>query len=246
MRFFVTGGSRGIGAAIVEQALSEGHDVAFTYRESADRAQAILADAARTAPLCRCRADALDVRDSAAVDRVTDAVIEAFGGVEVVVVNAGITLNRLAATTSDEEWRAVIETNLSGAFYVCRSFLPAMLAEKFGRFILLSSISHRGVSGQAAYAASKAGLLGLSATFAKEYGRRGITSNVISPGLIATDMTQDATSEASRTWWMEHCPVGRSGAPADVARLVTFLASDAASFINGQVIEINGGLDWVP
>ena len=246
MTYFVTGGSRGIGAAIVLQALREGHDVAFTYLEDEAAAQAVLAQAAQLAPQQRCRGDSLDVRDSAAVERVADSVLEDFGTVQVVVSNAGITLNRLAVTTSDEEWRAVIDTNLTGAFYVCRQFLPALLANKFGRIILLSSLSHRGLSGQAAYAASKAGLLGLSATLAKEYGSRGITSNVVAPGLIDTDMARDSLAEANRQRWQELCPAARLGAPDEVAKLVTFLASEAAGFINGQTIEINGGLDWVP
>ncbi|HYR59143.1 MAG TPA: SDR family oxidoreductase, partial [Chthoniobacteraceae bacterium] len=209
-------------------------------------AGALLAEAAQLAPQRRCRAYPLDVRDSAAVEKVAEAVLEEFENVHVLVINAGITMNRLAATVTDDEWRAVIDVNLTGAFYVCREFLPALLANRFGRIIFISSISHRGASGHAAYAASKAGLLGLSATFAKEYGRRGITSNVIVPGAIDTDMTRESLSDARRAWWTQYCPAGRLGEPEEVARLVGFLASEGAGFINGQAINIDGGLDWAP
>lgn len=246
MTFFVTGGSRGLGAAIVLQAVSEGHDVAFTMFEDVASAESVAAQAAELAPNRQCRWYALDVRDSAAVEAVGDTVLEDFGTVDVVVSNAGITLNNLAAMTTDEEWKAVIDTNLSGAFYVCRYFLPVLLANRFGRLVLISSLSHRGCSGQAAYAASKAGVLGLSATLAKEYGRRGITSNAVVPGAIETDMTRESLADANRVWWMQHCPAGRLGSAKEVASLVLFLASEAAGFINGQAIEINGGLDWAP
>jgi len=147
---------------------------------------------------------------------------------------------------SDEEWRTVIDTNLTGAFYVCRQFLPTFLGGGFGRIILISSIGAHGVSGQANYAASKAGLLGLSAALAKEYGRKGITSNVVVAGFFDTDMTREGMSEANRSFWLKYCPVGRVGELGEVSKAVLFLASDAASFINGQTLGVTGGLDWAP
>jgi 3-oxoacyl-[acyl-carrier protein] reductase len=244
MIYFVTGGSRGIGEAIVLEAIGLGHDVAFTYRQHPELAERVVARAHERDPSRRCRAYRLDVRDPDAVEATGDRVLDDLGGVDAVVANAGVNVPGLAITLSDEDWRTVIDTNLSGAFYVCRQFLPTLLANGWGRIVLISSVSYRGATGQASYAASKAGLIGLSGSLAREYGRKGITSNVIVPGLIETDMAADAAE--LRELWMRLCPAGRVGAPSDVARLVTFLASDAASFINGEVIPVTAGLDWAP
>jgi NAD(P)-dependent dehydrogenase (short-subunit alcohol dehydrogenase family) len=246
MIFFVTGGSRGIGAAIVLQAAREGHDVAFTYLNNEGSAAEVVRKAREIRPDALCRAYQLDVGSSDAVDRVGETVLEDFGTVDVVVANAGVNVNNLVISMSDEEWETVIRTNLTGAFYICRQFLPTMLAKRFGRIILVSSLGHSGVSGQANYCASKAGLHGLGATLAKEYGRKGITTNVVVPGFFDTDMTRDGMSEANKEFWLQYCPVGRMGELNEVARLTTFLASDGASFINGQAIAATGGLDWAP
>jgi NAD(P)-dependent dehydrogenase (short-subunit alcohol dehydrogenase family) len=162
------------------------------------------------------------------------------------VANAGVNVNNLAVSMSDAEWTTVIDTNLTGAFYVCRQFLPTFLGNGFGRIILISSIGAHGVSGQANYAASKAGLLGLSAALAKEYGRKGITSNVVIPGFFDTDMTREGMSESNRSFWLQYCPVGRVGDLGEVSKVVMFLASAAASFVNGQALGVTGGLDWAP
>jgi NAD(P)-dependent dehydrogenase (short-subunit alcohol dehydrogenase family) len=246
MIIFVTGGSRGIGAAIVLEAVRQGHDVAFTYRTQRECADEVVAAAREIDPARRVRAYALDVRSSAAVDEVGDQVIEDFGTVEVVVANAGVNHNGLVISMTDDEWQTVIDTNLTGTFYVCRQFLPTFLANGFGRVIIMSSLGHSGVSGQAGYAASKAGLLGLSATLAKEYGRKGITSNVVLPGFFDTPMTREDMSESNRDFWLRYCPAGRVGEVNEVAGVVLFLASEAAGFTNGQAIAVNGGLDWAP
>jgi len=246
MVFFVTGGSRGIGAAIVLDAIRTGHDVAFTYLHRQEQALEVVEQARRLRPEGTCRAYQLDVRDSAAVEKVGDQVLDEFETVHAVVANAGVNLNNLAVSMSDEEWQTVIDTNLTGAFYVCRQFLPTFLGGGFGRIILISSIGAHGVSGQANYAASKAGLLGLSAALAKEYGRKGITSNVVVAGFFDTDMTREGMSEANRSFWLKYCPVGRVGELGEVSKAVLFLASDAASFINGQTLGVTGGLDWAP
>jgi NAD(P)-dependent dehydrogenase (short-subunit alcohol dehydrogenase family) len=246
MVFFVTGGSRGIGAAIVLDAIRTGHDVAFTYLHRREQALEVVEQARRLRPEGTCRAYQLDVRDSAAVEKVGDQVLDEFETVHAVVANAGVNVNNLAVSMSDEEWRTVIDTNLTGAFYVCRQFLPTFLGTGFGRIILISSIGAHGVSGQANYAASKAGLLGLSAALAKEYGRKSITSNVVVAGFFDTDMTREGMSEANRSFWLKYCPVGRVGELGEVSKAVLFLASDAASFINGQTLGVTGGLDWAP
>jgi len=244
--FFVTGGSRGIGEAIVLDAIREGHDVAFTYLARQEQALQVVDHARRLRHEGRCRAYQLDVRDSAAVEKVGDRVLEEFEAVHVVVANAGVNVKNLAVSMSDEEWKTVIDTNLTGAFYVCRHFLSTFLGTGFGRIILISSIGAHGVSGQANYAASKAGLLGLSAALAKEYGRKGITSNVVIAGFFDTDMTREGMSELNRSFWLQYCPVGRVGELGEVSKAVMFLASEAASFINGQAIGVTGGLDWAP
>ncbi len=246
MIFFVTGGARGIGEAIVLEAAKLGHDVAFTYHSSADRARSVLGKAREIAPRGRFFAYPLDVRDSAAVEEVGDLVLDDLGTVHAVVANAGVNLNGLAVSMSDEDWKTVIDTNLTGSFLVCRQFLPAMLANRHGRIILISSLGKGGVTGQASYAASKAGLLGLSSTLAKEYGRKGITSNVVVPGFFDTDMTREGMSEANKEFWLRYCPLGRMGALSEIASVVMFLASDAASYVNGESLSVTGGLDWAP
>ncbi len=246
MIFFVTGGSRGIGEAIVVEAARAGHDVAFTYHHGRDRAERVLAGVRDLAPEGRFFAYALDVRSPAAVEEVGDRVLDDLGSVDAVVANAGINLNGLAASMSDEDWSAVIDTNLTGTFYVCRQFLPTLVANRFGRIVMISSLGRGGVTGQAAYAASKAGLCGLSSTLAKEYGRKGITSNVVVPGFFATDMTRDGMSASNKEFWLRYCPVGRMGELPEVARVVLFLASEGASYVNGESVNVTGGLDWAP
>ncbi len=246
MNVFVTGGARGIGQSIVLEALKKGHDVAFTYRTSADEAQRVLALASDLAPGRSCRAYPLDVRDPAAVEITADRVLDELGRVDVVVNNAGVNINGLAATLDDEAWREVIDTNLSGAFYVSRAFLAPMMRRSFGRLIHVSSLGRGGVTGQVADASSKAGLCGLSSTLAKEYGRRGITSNVVAPGFFETDMTREGMSGSNREFWLKYCPAGRLGELPEVASVVLFLASPEASYVNGETIAITGGLDWAP
>jgi 3-oxoacyl-[acyl-carrier protein] reductase len=246
MIYFVTGGSRGLGAAIVLHAVREGHDVAFTYRTHEAEAFAVIDQAKAIDPARKLRAYQLDVGSSADMEAVGNRVLDDFDGVDVVVANAGVNVNNLVANMSDDEWDTVIRTNLTGAFYTARQFLGVMVGNRFGRIIFMSSLGAGGVSGQANYSASKAGLLGLSSAIAKEYGRKGITSNCILAGFFDTDMTREGMSSANRAFWLQYCPQGRIGDASEAARVVTFLASDAASFINGQAIPVNGGLDWAP
>lgn len=244
MAIFITGGSRGIGLATVLAALAKGHDVAFTFNDPRTDLDAILAEAARAGPGRVCRPYQLDVCRPDQVAEVVDRVLDDFDTIDCVVNNAGINADGLAASMSDEAWTRVIETNLSGPFFVTRQFLPAFLANRRGRFVYLSSIAKDGLSGQVNYAASKAGLLGLSGTIAKEYGRKGITSNVVVPGMFNTAMTRDTLSSQLEAFWLQHCPLRRKGELSEVAEVILFLASDAASFVNGQAISVDGGLGW--
>jgi 3-oxoacyl-[acyl-carrier protein] reductase len=246
MNFLVTGGSRGIGESIVLQAAGEGHSVAFTYLSNEERARDVERRARTASPNSLVKAYPMNVKDSASVEQSGDSVMNDFENIDVVVSNAGINRLNLLVQMSDEEWNDVIQTNLTGAFYLARYFLPFMMSRRFGRFILISSLGHRGITGQASYCASKAGLHGLAWAIAKEYGRRGITANVVVPGVFDTDMTRMGLSTTNKDFWNQYCPLGRMGRLDEVSKVVTFLCSDAAGFINGQEINVNGGLDWAP
>ncbi len=245
MVFFVTGGSRGIGSEIVLQAVAAGHDVAFTYVRDQAAAEDVLRRAREVRPAGRCAAYQLDVADAAQVERVGDRVLEDFDTVDAVVNCAGIRRDNLAVSMADEEWAEVLAANLTGPFYVCRQFLPTMLANRFGRIVNISSVQYNGGTGQANYAASKAGLHGLTLTLAKEYGRKGITANVIVPGFFETDMTRDTLPDALPEHWRKHCPMpgGRFGRLSELAGTVLFLTSEAGGFINGEILHVTGGLN---
>jgi len=246
MIFFVTGGSRGIGRTLVLEAIRAGHDVGFTYLSNLEAATAVVEEAKQIRPDARCQSFQLDVGNSSDVERAGDAFLDEFGGVDVVVPNAGINKRGLLFSMSDQDWDDVIRTNLTGTFYVCRQFLPAMLARRFGRFVMVSSLASGGLTGEASYCASKAGVHGLSSAIAKEYGRKGITSNVVVLGFFDTDMTRNSVSQFNAEFWAQHCPLGKVGELRDVAGVILFLASEAAAFINGQTVPITGGLDWIP
>lgn len=246
MNFFVTGGSRGIGESIVLEAARSGHSVAFTYLTRGDQAADVERRAQQAMPDGRAKAYQMDVRTSDSVEAVGDRVLDDFGRIDVVVSNAGMNRPNLLVQMTDEEWDEVIATNLTGAFYLARYFLPPMMSQRFGRFILISSLAHRGITGQANYCASKAGLHGLAWAIAKEYGRRGITANVVVPGVFDTDMTREGLSTTNKDFWIQYCPLGRMGELQELSKLVAFLASDGAGFINGQEIQVHGGLDWAP
>ncbi len=244
--YFVTGGSRGLGAGIVLEAIANGSDVAFCYRSNKAAAEDVVKRALALRPDARCKAYQLDVSDATQVGEVADQVIEDFEDIGVVVNCAGVNRDNLVISMADDEWAQVIATNLSGPFYVIRAFLSNMLANRFGRIINVSSIQFNGGSGQANYAASKAGLHGLTKTVAKEYGRKGITANVVVPGFFDTDMTRETMPQAAKDYWKKHCPMpkGRMGYISEIAKTVAFLASPGGGFINGDVINVTGGLNW--
>jgi NAD(P)-dependent dehydrogenase (short-subunit alcohol dehydrogenase family) len=243
---FITGGSRGIGRAFALEAARQGWNVAFTWARQGEAAQEVLAEARALAPAQRFEAYELDVRNSSAVDALADEVIQTFGSIDAVVPNAGVNLNGLAYSFSNEDWSTVIETNLSGSFYVCRAFLPELVAQRRGRILFLSSVTAEGASGQAAYAASKAGIVGLAKTLAKEYGPKNITANVVVPGYFETDMTKNTMSSSLSEFAVKYCPLRRLGHLDELAKTMCFLIGDGAGFINGDEIRVTGGLDWAP
>ncbi len=247
MNVFVTGGSRGIGRAIVERFAAEGAGCAFTYVGDAEAAEETLRIARTIAPGdALLRAYRLDQRDPAAVEAVVDRVIDEFDTVDAAINNAAIVKNNAAVLMSDEEWQEVIDTNLSGPFYVTRSFLMHFLANKSGRIINISSLAQDGASGQVNYAASKAGLIGLTRTVAREYGAKGITANIVTVGLVDTDMVRNSMADQLRETWLSYCPMKRLGAAEEIASAVYYLAKPEAGFINGEVLRVSGGLTYVP
>jgi 3-oxoacyl-[acyl-carrier protein] reductase len=243
MVFLITGGSRGIGKALVLDAARAGHDVAFTYATRGDLAQAVEAEAKQSAPAVRVKAYELNVRHSDDVDAAVDQIANDFETVHVLINNAGINRPGLAMSMSDEDWKDVIDTNLTGAFYMVRAVLPHFLANGGGSFIHVSSIATYGISGQIGYCAAKAGLLGLSRGLAKEYGSKNVRSNVLMLGLFDTDMVREGLSQANRDFWLKYCPLQRFGDVREISQLCVYLASEAAGFINGQELTLTGGLE---
>ena len=243
---FVTGGSRGIGRAIVLRLVNEGIPTAFTYVGNEAAMQETLALAAGSGGSAALKAYRMNVTDSADVERVADRVMEDFPSVGIVVNNAGIVKNNTAAMMSDEQWQDVIAADLSGPFFVIRSFLAHLMGKRWGRIINISSLAQEGSSGQVNYAAAKAGLIGLTKTLAREYGPRGITSNVVTVGYVDTDMTGQHMATKLQEIWMEYCPMKRVGTAEEIASLVHYLARAEAGFINGEVIRVAGGLSYAP
>jgi 3-oxoacyl-(acyl-carrier-protein) reductase len=224
----VTGGNRGIGLAIAEAFRDAGDSVAVTTR-GAQAPEGVYA--------VEC-----DVTDAAQVDAAFDDVEARNGPVEVLVANAGITRDTLLLRMSEDDWADVLETNLSGAFRVARRASRSMLRLRRGRMVFISSVvGLSGSAGQANYAASKAGLVGLARSIARELGSRGITANVVAPGFVETDMTA-ALPEARRSEVLTQVPLGRYATALEVAEVVRWLASDAAGYITGAVVPVDGGL----
>ncbi len=246
MNFFVTGGSRGIGRAIVLKIIEKGDNCAFTYNTNEKAADETIKLAQQINPNAVVKKYQLNTADSEQVDNVSDAVISDFENIDAIVNNAAIVKNNAAALMSNEEWNSVINTNLSGPFFVIRSFLMHFISNRKGRIVNISSLAQDGCSGQANYAAAKAGLIGLTKTIAKEYGAKGITSNAVVVGYVETDMTKDNMAEALHKFWLQHCPMKKTGSAEDIANLVYFLSSDEAGFITGEVIRVAGGLTYAP
>lgn len=236
----VTGGTRGIGRAIVERFASEGANVAFTYRSSSSEADALVAELAAAGHTAKAfQADAADF--SAAETAVNDVIAE-WGSIDVIVNNAGVTRDNLMLRMSEEDFDAVVGTNLKSVFNYSKAAYRQMMRQRGGRIVNLSSVvGVMGNPGQTNYAASKAGIIGFSKSLAKELGARGVTVNVVAPGYVETDMTS-TISDAAREAMLGAVPAGRPASPADIAAAVLFLASDEASYITGHVLHVDGGL----
>ena len=234
----VTGASRGIGRAVALELAECGHRVAcLSATDAAKETQRELEAAGHEAI-----AVLADVRDRDAVDAAFTDVEQAFGPVEILVNNAGVTADGLVARMSDEQWAQVLDTNLTGAFHTIRRATPKLMRARWGRIVNVSSVSaYAGAPGQANYAAAKAGLVGLTRAVARELASRQITCNVVAPGPIVTDMTAAMPADW-RTTMEAAVPLGRLGDPGDVAGLVAFVCSEAAGFVTGAVLPVDGGL----
>ena len=234
----VTGASRGIGRAIALRLAEDGANVAVIYAGSADKAKAVVNEI--TALGVNAKAYRCNVADSAAVNETVKAVTNDLGKIDILVNNAGITRDGLMLRMKDEDFDAVLDTNLKGAFNMIRACYSGFIRKKSGRIINISSVSGiMGNAGQANYSASKAGVIGLTKSVARELASRGITCNAGAPGFIQTDMTENL---GDNNPLLNSIPLGRMGKPEDIAAAVAFLASDSAAYITGEVLKVDGGL----
>jgi 3-oxoacyl-[acyl-carrier protein] reductase len=230
-RALVTGGSRGIGAAVARELAAAGAEVVVGFNSGAEEAEALAAEVSG-------RAVQADVSSAVEAARL----VEEAGELDILVNNAGLTRDGLLARMGDDDWRAVIETNLSSVFYTCRAVTRPMIKKRAGAIVNVSSIvGLRGNWGQTNYAASKAGIIGFTKSLARELGSRGVRANVVAPGYVRTRLTDVLPEEATQAM-LANTPLGRLGEPADVAGAVRFLCSDEASFITGEVLLVDGGL----
>lgn len=236
----VTGASRGIGRAIALCLAAEGARVAINYAgnvKAAEEVKAAIEAAGGTAILCQA-----DIADSAAVEAMVANVVKEFGTIDILVNNAGITRDTLLMRMKDEDFAKVLDTNLKGVFYCTKAVSKLMMKKRSGRIVNMASVVGLvGNAGQTNYAAAKAGVIGFSKSAAKELASRGITVNVVAPGFIGTDMTA-GLPESVKEKMLADIPLGRMGEPEDVASAVLFLASDQASYITGQVVNVDGGM----
>ncbi len=234
----MTGASRGIGRAIAERLAAGGATVICVARgTNAAATAAAIAASGGTA-----EASSLDVNDAAAVDALIKSVIDKHGKLDILISNAGITRDQLMLRMKRADWDEVIATNLTAAFTLSQAAIKPMIRQRSGRIVAISSVvGQMGNAGQANYAASKAGLIGFCKALAREVASRNVTVNVVAPGFVETDMTK-AIADATKAAWAEQIPLGRIGAPAEIAAAVAFLASDEASYITGQVLAVNGGM----
>ncbi|HEX7069848.1 MAG TPA: 3-oxoacyl-[acyl-carrier-protein] reductase [Rhodothermales bacterium] len=236
----VTGGSRGIGRAIALAFAEAGARVAFTYRSAAEEAANVERELAAKAPAAI--AIQSDAASAASAQEVVDRVVQEWGSLDVLVNNAGITRDNLVLRMGEEDWDAVIDTNLKGVFNFCKAAYRTFMKQRAGRIINISSVvGVAGNAGQVNYSASKAGIIGLTKSLAKELGSRSITVNAVAPGYVDTDMTT-RLSDATREAILKSIPLGRTATSDEIAASVLFLASDAASYITGHVLHVDGGM----
>lgn len=236
----VTGGSRGIGRAIVQALAQAGARVAFVYQSNSQAAEQLVSEL--TEKQLSVAAHQVDVRNKEAADEIIKTVVESWGKLDILVNNAGIVRDTLLAMMSNEQWHEVIETNLTSVFNFCQAATRPMMSARYGRIVNMSSVAAEfGNKGQTNYAASKGGIEGFTRCLAKELASRGVTVNAVAPGFIETDMTA-AVRNAAEAEIKKAIPARRLGKPEDIAQAVLFLAGEGASYITGQVLKVDGGL----
>ncbi len=236
----VTGGTRGIGRAIAEAFAAAGAKVAFTFRSSTAEADALAAQIAASGG--EAIAIQGDAADPASADAAVSRVVETWGRLDVLVNNAGVTRDTLMLRMTEEDWDAVLDTNLKSVFHFSKAAYRVMMKQRSGRIVNLSSVvGITGNAGQTNYAASKAGIIGFSKSLAKELASRGVTVNVVAPGYVMTEMTEKIP-EAAKEAFLKSIPLQRGADPNEVAAAVVFLASSAAGYITGHVLQVDGGL----
>jgi 3-oxoacyl-[acyl-carrier protein] reductase len=234
----VTGASRGIGAAIAEELAKKGVKVIGTATTDAGAAK--IREALSAFPGCDGRT--LNVTDGAAAEALVDALTKEFGGLQILVNNAGITRDTLAMRMKDDDWDAVMDTNLKGVFRMSRAVMRSMMKQRYGRIVSITSVvGASGNPGQANYAAAKAGVAGMTRALARELGSRNITVNCVAPGFIDTDMTAGLGADQHKAL-LTQIPLGQLGKPADIAHAVCYLASPQAAYVTGQELHVNGGM----
>jgi len=238
----ITGGSRGIGAAIVRRFAEEGAAVAFTYNSSKEKAEALAAEVSATYGVT-CKAYQSDAASFSAAEALINAVIADFGQIDVLINNAGITRDTLMLRMSEQQWDDVIANNLKSVFNLTKHAIRFMMKNKGGSIINMSSIvGITGNAGQANYAASKAGIIGFSKSIAKEMGSRNVRCNVIAPGFIETDMT-DELDDKTKEAYLQNIPLKRLGGAREIADVCVFLGSDMSTYVTGQTLSVCGGLN---
>jgi 3-oxoacyl-[acyl-carrier protein] reductase len=236
----VTGGSRGIGRAVVLRLAGQGADVAFSYRGNEEAATSCVAEIEAMGR--KALAVQADVTDPAAAEALVGQALESLGKVDILVNNAGITRDDLIMRMGVDTWREVLETNLFGAFYVIKAVMRPMLRARYGRIINMTSVAGiAGNAGQANYSSAKAGLIGLTKATAREVASRGITANAVAPGFVLTELTE-SLPENIKAGILAATPLGRFATPEEIANAVAFLASDDAAYITGHVLTVDGGL----
>lgn len=243
---FFTGGSRGIGRDAVIELAKHGASVAFTYVNNENAAAKTAEKIKEANPNVKVKYYQLDVKNSKQVEEVADKAVDEMGSINVVVNNAGNLNDNLVVHMSDEQWFDVINTHLSGTFFVCRAFINEFLYNKGGKFINTSSITYTGSAGQANYSAAKSGIIGFSRALAKEWGKKKIYTNVIVPGYYDTELTRANATDIVVDNFIRMSSLKRAGQGYEYGRAIVFFASELSSFVNGHVLEVTGGLETIP